>query len=164
MHSEDSVVYADCDWEIVEDVCVVLPNHSVPVLGLAFHIEAIILRNGSSLMVPSNHRDPLRVFYLQQAQQGDDFDTVGSPVDVIPQEQVAGVGQFPTHFEYLQEIIELPMHVPHQADGGVDSAHILLIDQDVLEPVAEDADRLLFQQLAIQSPFDQLINFERHFI
>lgn len=90
--SKDGAIDADSNGEVVENVGVVLPDHSVAILGLALHVKPIVLGDGTSLVVPSDHCHFLRVFYLEQAEQADGLYAVGTPVHVVSQEEVAGIG------------------------------------------------------------------------
>lgn len=85
MHCEYSVVDADRDGEVVEDVSVVLPHHCVSVLGLALHVESVVLSNGSGLVVASDHGHFVGVLYFEQTKQSDNFDAVCPSVHIIPQ-------------------------------------------------------------------------------
>ena len=69
--------------KVVEDIGEVLPDHSIPILGLTLHVEPVVLSDRSGLMVPSDHWHSGWVFYFKQAQQSDHFYAMGSSVHKI---------------------------------------------------------------------------------
>lgn len=85
MHCEYSIIDADRNGKVVKDVGVVLPHHCIPVLGLALHIESIVLSNCSGLVVASDHGHSIGVLYFKQTEQSDNFDAVCSSIYIIPQ-------------------------------------------------------------------------------
>lgn len=99
------------DGYIVKNIGEVLPNNGIIVLCLALHVEAVVLSDTPCFVVAADHRYAILVFDFQQAQQSNDFDTVCASVDVVPEEQVAGVRQITSHFEYLQQIVELSVNI-----------------------------------------------------
>lgn len=52
------------------------------------------------------------------------------------------------------------MHIAHQADGRIDISHILLLNQDIFELMAQDADCLLLQELTVEWSADEFIDVE----
>ncbi len=48
-------------------------------------------------------------------------------IDIIPKEQVVSIGEFSSHFEYLEHIEELSMDISNYRDGEGDSLHIFLL-------------------------------------
>lgn len=54
------------------------------------------------------------------------------------------------------------MDIAYQADGCMDTTHILLLYEDIFEPVAQDADCLLFQQFTVQGSLDEAVDVKWH--
>lgn len=117
MHRKYSFSYYGGDGYVVKNICEIFPNNGVVVLSLTLHVEPIVLGDPPGFVVAPDHRYPILIFDFEETQQGDDLHTMRAPVHIVPQEQVTRVWQVPTHFEYLQQIIELPVDVSHDCDG-----------------------------------------------
>ena len=74
------------------------------------------------LMVASYQVHILGVLYLERQQQADGLQGVGSPVHIVPQEQVVDVGDVPGSgggpvlLKQAHQVPKLPMQVPKQLD------------------------------------------------
>ncbi len=62
-------------------------------------------------MVSSNQEYSFWVLNFQSQQKEEGFDTVVTSVDIVSQEEVVGVGDFPTNFEQFNQVVELSMDV-----------------------------------------------------
>jgi hypothetical protein len=67
MNSKDLVVDYGGNRKVIKNIGKVLPNNGVSVFGLTFHVESIVLRNGSRLMVSPDHVHLGRILYLEEA-------------------------------------------------------------------------------------------------
>lgn len=137
MNGEHLVVNNRRYREVVKHIGKVLPDHSIPILGLTLHIEPIVLRDRPGLMIPPDHMHLRGVLDLEQAQKRDDFHGMRASVDEIAQEQVTRVGQVPADLEDLQDVVKLAVDVADDGDGGGEVVDVLLFDEDVLEFVAD---------------------------
>lgn len=68
-------------------------------------------------MVAPQQEEVLGVLDLVTEQQYDGLQGVLPPVHIVAQEQVVGVRGVAPVLEYLDEVPELPMDVPHNLDG-----------------------------------------------
>ena len=100
-------------------------------------------------MVSSKKGDVTRVLDLEGHEELKGLDGVVASVDKVAHEDVGCVRNFPALVEELQQIVELPMDVATDGDGGSDRLDIVLLDEDLLDPFAEHAQVLLVQALAL---------------
>lgn len=84
MHSKYLLIDVSSDGEVIKNIGKVLPDNSVAIFSLTLHVKAIVLSDGTRLVIATDHGHPLRVLYFQQAQQCDYFYTMCSPVYEIP--------------------------------------------------------------------------------
>lgn len=83
MNAKYVFIYDSCDWEKVEHISEQLPNYSIPIFVLALHIKAIILSDGSELVVPSYQQYFGRIFEFQETEKSYCLNAMGSSIDVV---------------------------------------------------------------------------------
>lgn len=66
----------------------------------------------STLVVPPNEKDAVRIPHFQRQQQQERLHRVEAPVDEVPHEEIVRVWAVPSHFEQLLQVVELTMDVP----------------------------------------------------
>ena len=67
MHVEHFAVNYGSNWQIVEEICELLPNDWTTIFALAFDIEAIYLRDLSCFMITAQESEPFRVPQLEKS-------------------------------------------------------------------------------------------------
>lgn len=83
MQAEDLVVDESGQGQVVEEVCEILPHIRIAVLSETFIVKAVHLRDLSRLMVSTQYRDSRWVSNFEGNEEGDGFNGVVSPVDVV---------------------------------------------------------------------------------
>lgn len=117
VHTENLVV-DDCgDSEIVEDLGKSSPDIQRAVLFNALVIEAVNLGDESWLVISSEEGDSVFIAHLQGEEKEESFDTVSSSIDVVPKENVVGVGRIATNFEQFEQIVKLSVNVSAYGHG-----------------------------------------------
>ena len=116
MNRKDRVGDDGCDREKVKEISEEFPHKGIAKFVLALHIKAIVLGDGSELMVASDEEHLGGILQFQQAEKRDCFDAVCSSIYVVAQEQIIGIGQFSPNFKDLQDVIELSVNVADHCD------------------------------------------------
>ena len=65
MHVEHFAVNYGSNWQIVEEICELLPNNWTTILALAFDIKAIYLSDLSALVVAAKNGDATTESHLE---------------------------------------------------------------------------------------------------
>ena len=130
MGSEDLPLYNSSQGQIVEKFSQHFPDVVVLVLPHALIVEAIVLSDASGFVVSSQDGEPFLVPDFEGQEEADCFSGVVSPVDIVSQEEVVGVGDVSSDFEQLHKIVELTVNVSADKDGCSDVDHIRLLGED----------------------------------
>lgn len=93
------ILYDGSEWQIIEYVCAVSPNIQRLILSETLVIETIDLCDLSTLVIPPNQSDPIRIPDFKGKKQQKCLNTVEAPVDKIPQKQVVNMRDITTLLE-----------------------------------------------------------------
>ena len=86
MHTKDTLINESSDWKNVEECTELLPKQNrLPLF--AFIVKSIHACYLAALMVPTQHKDLLRVRYFVCHKKTHGFDRVISPVNVVSEQQ-----------------------------------------------------------------------------
>jgi hypothetical protein len=86
-----------------------------------------------------------------------------SPVDVVSEEEIVGIGKFPSYFEDLQDIKELSMHISYNCHGEGNPLDILFFDEDIFEFAAQYLNGMLIEQFAFEGFFEESFHLKSHY-
>lgn len=115
MHAKDLIIDNCSDGEVIKDFGEGSPDIERAVFSDTLIIETVNLRDEPRLVISSEQGDSVLVSDLEREQHEESFDAVPSPIDIIPEEDVIGIGRISSNLEELKQIVELPMNIP--ADG-----------------------------------------------
>mmetsp|Transcript_35740 Transcript_35740/g.87966 ORF Transcript_35740/g.87966 Transcript_35740/m.87966 type:complete len:225 (-) Transcript_35740:339-1013(-) len=150
VRAEDLVVDGGGQRQVVEHVRDVLPHVGVAVLAQALVVEPVHLGDLAALVVAAQQSDALRPPRLEQQQQGEGLQRVVPAVHKVTHEDVVGVRHVPARLEQLQEVVELPVDVPHDRDGRAHRVHVGLLGYQRARALAQLQHLLLRQELVVQ--------------
>jgi hypothetical protein len=130
VHAEYLLVDDSCNGHAIEALGEEFPQFDV-VSPLALVVEAIDPVDGGTLVVPTQQEEVQGVLDLVGQQQADGFQTLLASVDVVPQEDIVGIGREASIFEESQQVIVLAMDIPADFDGGLQLQQAGLVDEDL---------------------------------
>ena len=113
--------------EEIEDFCAVLPGVGVSVFTHALVVESVDLGDLSSLVVTSEESDVAGVLQLQAHQELECLYGVETTVNEIAHKNVAGLGNFSSLVEELNEIMELSMDISTDSNGCAHGLDVALL-------------------------------------
>lgn len=93
------------EGEVIEEIREVSPHIGIAVLPQALVVEPIHLRDLPRLVVASEDGDTVAVAQFEGNKEGDGFDGVIPPVDIITHEEVVGVGRVTANAKELREVV-----------------------------------------------------------
>lgn len=99
------VVNQCSQWQVVEQVCKVLPDIRVAVLSQALVVEAVHLCNLSRLVVASQDGNSIAIPDLERDEQRHCLDGVVPTVYVVSHEEVVCVGRVAADAEEFREVM-----------------------------------------------------------
>jgi hypothetical protein len=129
VHAEDFIIDDRGQTQVVENLCAVSPHIHVTVLSQALIIEAIDLCDLPAFVVASDEGDTVRIAHLraqplimfvgrhshsphlESQKQKKSFHAVISSVYEVSEEQVIRPGTLSSHFEQLDEVVELAVDI-----------------------------------------------------
>ena len=79
------------EWEVIEEISKVLPHIRGAIFAQAFIIKSINLSNLSRLMVAPENGDTVLKANLQCNQQGDSFNRIITPINIIAHKEIIRV-------------------------------------------------------------------------
>eukprot|EP00350_Pseudokeronopsis_sp_OXSARD2_P009129 CAMPEP_0170550162 /NCGR_PEP_ID=MMETSP0211-20121228/8226_1 /TAXON_ID=311385 /ORGANISM="Pseudokeronopsis sp., Strain OXSARD2" /LENGTH=117 /DNA_ID=CAMNT_0010856549 /DNA_START=544 /DNA_END=894 /DNA_ORIENTATION=+ len=112
MDAENLAFYHSCDAQVIKDLCAVLPRVRISILPDRLIIEPIDSCGLSALMVPSQQGNVSRILQFEAKEELESLHRVVTSINEVSHKDVASVRDVSTHFEELQEVLELPMDVP----------------------------------------------------
>ena len=130
VQAEDLVLDDGGQWQVIEQICEVLPHVCVAVLAEAFVIEAVDLGDLATLVIAPKNGDPVLEAHFQANQQCDCLYTIVASVDVVSHEQVVCVGRASSYLKELHQVVELPVDVATDGHRALDRLHVDLALQD----------------------------------
>merc|ERR1719389_831493 len=142
VHAEDLLVDERRHREAVEAVRESLPEPDV-VPALALVVESVDAVDRGALVVAPQEEKVLGVLDLVRQQQADDLQALLPPVDVVPQEEVVGLGGEAPVLEQPQQVRVLPVDVAADLDRRLELQEVGLRGEDVPGGHAEPPDLLL---------------------
>lgn len=74
MHAQYFILNESCEWQIIEQICEVLPDIGIAVLPHALIVEPIYLRDLSSFVISSEDCYSVSPSDFDGDQEGDAFD------------------------------------------------------------------------------------------
>lgn len=108
-------------------------------------------------MVAPEEGDSVFVPDLECEQHEEGLDAVPSAVDVVPEEDVVGVGGVSSNFEEFEEVVELPVDVSADGDWRAHAHCIGLVLEYLLGQFAELLDGGLLYLLPFLDLLDDLL-------
>lgn len=129
VQAEDLVVDERGKWEVVEEIGEELPHIRIAVLAQTLVVEAVHLRNLSTLVVAAEDGDALGVADLQRDQEGDGLDGEVSTIDVVAHEEVVCVWVGAADLEELHQVVELAVDVAADGDWAFHGLYVGLVLQ-----------------------------------
>lgn len=127
METEDIILNNSGQWEIIKQVCEILPHIRTAILSDALIVEPVDLCDLSTFVISSEDCDSVSESHLESDEKGDSLEGVVASVDIITHEEVIGVWAISANSKKLHEIMVLPMDVPTDGDGGFHLGNIALI-------------------------------------
>lgn len=131
MDAEDLIVDDAGEGQVIEHVGEVMPYCRVAVFARAFGVEAVGLGDAARFVVASDEVDALRVAEFEADEEGDCFDAEEAAVDVVPEEEIVGVGTVAANLEDLNHVEELSVYVSHYRHRREDVHDIALLHQQL---------------------------------
>lgn len=136
-------------------------------MGTLF-VEAVDASDGGRLVVAPQNGELVGVLYFEGKEEADGLDALPAPINIVPQEQVVGLGREAPVLEEPQHVVVLPVHIPAYFDGGAHLNQHGLLQKDRLHGADKSEDILLleFDHLAglcrphLQEGFDDLIDLQ----
>lgn len=127
------------------------------VLVLALELESKVIGQVAALVVASQQPQRVRVVNLERPQVQDALDTKVAAVDVIAEEQIAGLGRVAANLEQLHQVVVLAVDVAAHGDGGVHLEEVGLGAQNLAAP-SQNEEGLLFSQatFAVEVLFEKV--------
>jgi len=130
METENGILDDGGERQHVEQIRVVFPHIRVPVLSEALVVKAVDLGDLSRLVVTTQDGDAILETDLEADQQGDRLHRIVASVDVVPHEQIVGVGRSASDFKQLHEIVELAVDVAANRHGTFHGLYVAFLGQD----------------------------------
>lgn len=160
MDAEDVVIDNDAQGQIVEHVSEVVPDICIPVLPVAFGVEAVALGDTPTLVVPSDEVDAVRVAKLETHEQAYCLDAEEAAIDIVAQEEVVCVWAEAADLEDFEHVEELAVDVADDGDGGEDVHDVGLVHQLLLELVAYGLDHGFREELLLVQALDAFVEVD----
>jgi len=113
--------------EEIEDFSAVLPGVGVSVFTHALVVESVDLGDLSGLVVTSEESDVAGVLQLQAHQECECLYGVETTVNEIAHKNVAGLGNFSSLVEELDQIMELSMDISTDSNGCAHGLDVALL-------------------------------------
>ena len=126
MQAENLILHHRCQWEVVEQVCEVLPDVGVAVLAQALVIEAIHLSDLTTLVISTKDSDALLEAHLEANEEGDGLDGVVATINVVAHEEIVCVWRVASNLEQFHQVVELAVHVSAHGHGASYWLHVVL--------------------------------------
>mmetsp|Transcript_62791 Transcript_62791/g.204939 ORF Transcript_62791/g.204939 Transcript_62791/m.204939 type:complete len:322 (-) Transcript_62791:98-1063(-) len=130
VHAHDLLVDEAADWQAIEDVAELLPELDV-VAALALVVEAVDSGDRRALVVAAEQEKVLGVLRLVAEHEGDGFQGLFAPVDVIAQEDIVALRREAAVLEDAQEVVVLPVHIAADLDGRLQLQERVLREEDL---------------------------------
>ena len=126
-------------WKVLEDLCEEFPYRLSPILLNAFIVEAIIAIDFAVLMVTPEEGDAAAVFDLEDEDVQEGLYAIEAAIHIVAHEEEVSFlrknkeyGKLAADFEYLQQVVELPVDVATHGHRGPHWHHVGLFHQDFL--------------------------------
>lgn len=110
MHAENLLINKCCDGEAIEAISEGLPQLDV-IAALALIIKSVNTINGCALVVATEEEEVLRVLDLVGQEEAHGLEGLLATINIIPQEEVVGIGWETAIFEKSEQIVVLPVHI-----------------------------------------------------
>lgn len=110
MHGKDLLINNGRNWQAVEAVGKCLPQFDV-VASLAFVVEPIDAVDGGTFVVTAKDEEVLRVLDLVCEKQADGLERLLTPIYVVAEEEVVGLGWEASILEEAKEVVVLSVNV-----------------------------------------------------
>lgn len=107
------------------------------VLVLALELEGEVIGQVAALVVAAQQPEGLGIVDLERPQVQDALDAEVAAVDVVAEEEVAGLGGVAADLKQLHQVVVLAVDVAADGDGGVHLEQVGLGAQD-LGALADD--------------------------
>lgn len=91
--------------EEIEEIRKVPPHVGIAVFPQTLVVESVHLRDLPRLVVASEDGDAVAVAQFEGNKEGDGFNGVIPPVDIVTHEEVVGVGRVTANAEELREVV-----------------------------------------------------------
>mmetsp|Transcript_2097 Transcript_2097/g.5610 ORF Transcript_2097/g.5610 Transcript_2097/m.5610 type:complete len:365 (+) Transcript_2097:114-1208(+) len=137
------------DREVVKDLAAVLPRVGRPVFSLAFVVEPVHLGDLPRLVVPPQKGDVRGVARLEAEEEGEGFERVVAAIHKVAHEDVIRGGHFAAGLDEVEEVVELPVDVTAHRHGGFHGLDVGLLDEKLLDIIAQLLKVPLDQVLAL---------------
>lgn len=133
------------DTEIVEDFCAVFPWVGVSVLSDGLIVEAVDGGDLAGLVVTSQESDVCWILHLEAEKELEGLDGVESTINEVTHEDVASVWDLTAFVEKFEQVVELTVDISTNCDWSLDWLDVALLDEDLLDLFAEDAELALWK-------------------
>mmetsp|Transcript_19392 Transcript_19392/g.56728 ORF Transcript_19392/g.56728 Transcript_19392/m.56728 type:complete len:305 (+) Transcript_19392:329-1243(+) len=154
VEAKDAVLHERRQGEVVEEIREHLPHVGRAVLPNALVVEAVHLRDLAGFVIAPEDKDSIGIADLEADQHGDGFDGVISPIDVIPHEEVVGIGRRSADAVQLHEIVPLAVNVAAHRDGRGDRLDVGFVGEMFPRLVAQ-LTHLRFAQRSADGQFGE---------
>lgn len=164
VHAENAVINDRSQRHVVENISAVSPHIQRSVFPQAFIVEAIDLSDLSAFVVSSDEGNEIGVPDFEGQEQQECLDAVEAPIYEISEEEVADVGDISSVFEEFEEIVELPVDVSADGDGGVYSLDVAFFDEYFFGFGAEVLDFLFCDHFSAPELLNLFVNLAHYII
>ena len=113
MYAENLTIHCGCQWQVVKQVCELLPYDEAAVLALALNLKPVDLSDLPRFVIASQKEEPVWEPKFEQNQVRNCFNRGGSSVHIVPQEEVIRVRHFTSNSKQLDHIEELAMYIAY---------------------------------------------------
>ena len=117
VETKDAVLDECRERKVVKEVREELPDVGRAILSDALVVKSVDLGDLSALVVASQNVNPVRISDFPTNQHGHRLDAVISSVDVVPHEEVVGIGRVSSNAKELHQIMPLTVNVSADRDG-----------------------------------------------
>ena len=125
---------------------------------LALVVESVDGSDLPGLVVSSEEGDAVWVLQLEAQEQLKGFNGVVATIDEVTHENVSIVRDLSTLFKELEMIVELTVDVTADGNGGTDGLHVALLNEDLLDFLAQDAQVSFWQDATILDCCEPRVN------
>lgn len=104
--------------------------------GQSYSVLALIVEpketiDAGGLVVSSEQKHVFRKFDFVAEEENHALDGLGPPVDIIPQKDITYLSGVARHFEYVSQILQVPVDVSYYFERRLQLQHQGLIVEDV---------------------------------